>query len=145
MTAPDVVELGRRAVACPGWRWVPGMLLECGDRLAWSDSAHWHASGEDGGWRRWRIERLGDPERGSAPDLTDPATLGCLLALVREAWGDVTLTTHFNEWSDGTHGWCVCCDHEVSGLTDVEPVVAWQCKTEAEALIAALESAPVRP
>ena len=25
------------------------------------------------------------------PDLNDPATLGCLLALAREAWGDPTL------------------------------------------------------
>ena len=25
------------------------------------------------------------------PDLTDPATLGCLLALVREAWGDPSI------------------------------------------------------
>ena len=26
--------------------------------------------------------------RSDVPDLTDPATLGCLLWLVREAWGD---------------------------------------------------------
>ena len=28
------------------------------------------------------------------PDVADPATVGCLLALAREAWGDPTITTH---------------------------------------------------
>jgi hypothetical protein len=32
--------------------------------------------------------RLGITFLGWRPDLADPATLGCLLALVREAWGD---------------------------------------------------------
>lgn len=68
------------------------------------------------------------------PDLTDPATLGCLLALVREAWGDQSLSVLFDHdggmWRVGR--W------EDDGL-------ALRCRpadTEAEALVAALEAAP---
>jgi len=63
-----------------------------------------------------------------------PATLGCLLALVREAWGmptGITVSYPSDEglwgvsWSGATHGgWC------------------GRGKTEAEALVAALEAAP---
>ena len=69
-------ELGRRALACPKWRWMPGMLAL-------------------GRIKKRRIETVTDgepyPYFGGFPDFTDPATLGCLLALVREAWNDPTL------------------------------------------------------
>jgi len=65
--------------------------------------------------------------------LTDPATLGCLLALVREVWGMPTgITVGYSSdealwgvsWSGATHGgWC------------------GRGKTEAEALVVALEGA----
>lgn len=67
------------------------------------------------------------------PDLTDPATLGCLLALVREAWGDPYLIVR---WSG--HDWRVVrTDGSVSCWTVARGA------TEAEALIAALEAAPL--
>ena len=68
-------EWGRIAVSLPGWRWMPGMLDTAGDRLG-------EVTLHDGvravtappwwtyGWR----ERLPDPD--------DPATAGCLLALL---------------------------------------------------------------
>jgi hypothetical protein len=52
------IELSKRAVACRKWRWLPGMLCTTA------------------GYRK---------ENGALPDLEDAATLGCLLALVREA------------------------------------------------------------
>lgn len=55
--------LAKRAIACKHWRWMPGMLTVPGD------GAETHI----------------DPAPHDLPDLTDPATLGCLLALVREA------------------------------------------------------------
>lgn len=69
------------------------------------------------------------------PDLTDPATVGCLLALVREAcskpavtmfWGDYWQVVYASKVEDG------CADNEHLGSGD----------TEAEALVAALEAAP---
>ena len=67
------------------------------------------------------------------PDLTDPATLGCLLALVREAWDDphvyaMRLNVRRQIWV--VH---VPSDrHSIHG----------EGETEAEALVAALEAAP---
>ena len=63
------------------------------------------------------------------PDLTDPATLGCLLALVREAYADPAF--------------CIQC---VAGYwyedSDKRELVPRSNETEAEALVAALEAAP---
>lgn len=101
-------ELARRAVACKGWRWMPGMLA-CLYR-------------EDG--TLMGSNRHGRPGPDFLPDLTDPATLGCLLALVREALGIPYLCTSVSPegrwWVDGYSL------HE----------------TEAAALVAALEAAP---
>jgi hypothetical protein len=62
------------------------------------------------------------------PDLSDPATLGCLLALVREAWGKPDLHTRpeGSRWRMWSFEWPSSMLHP----------------TEAEALVAALEAAP---
>lgn len=66
-----MTDLARRAVACKGWRWMPGMRWWTEDDLGRLDD--------------YQPEYMGRPH-DALPDLTDPATLGCLLALVREAW-----------------------------------------------------------
>jgi len=91
-----VSALARRAVACKGWRWMPGMLngkdgtrYMGGGAWAWADPYRHHAQGiAHDDW----------------PDLTDPATLGCLLSLVADAHGvsidDVhVVRTTGNVWS----------------------------------------------
>ena len=68
------------------------------------------------------------------PDLTDPATLGCLLALVREAWGPVV-------WWEPDHrcdGLGRLCVYDSEGVCQY----VWDNGTEAEALVAALEATP---
>ena len=96
----DHEALSSRAIACPGWRWMPGM-----------------------------------PE-GELPDLSDPATLGCLLALVREAWDDPQVHAA-PMCAMGRHvGWRVWFDAYLTVYFDGD--------TEAEALVCALEAAPVR-
>jgi len=67
------------------------------------------------------------------PDLTDPATLGCLLALVREAWGDEAMAAWPHPQAGRAKAWRVWRP----GL----PVAYGP--TEAAALVAALEAASV--
>lgn len=147
----EFVTLGKRAVASRNWRWMPGMLalrtthpvaVKRGAsslipvRLMGSITDHEEVAGitlhgellEAGhvvvnGWHR---------SSDLIPDLTDPATLGCLLALVRGSWGMPTgiIVRHSNDngrwevsWSGSTHG-------GICGFG----------ATEAEALVMALES-----
>lgn len=119
----DMIELGKRATACKSWRWIPGMLhgAVVGDELKFF-------------YRVGDLTLHLDDER--IPELTDPATLGCLLALVREAWGDPHASVGSAGWDDGEEGWVVVA---------CSPTSKWSlcnCKTEAEALVAALEAAP---
>lgn len=60
-------ELAERVIKCKHWRWMAGMLsLDTGLRFdEFTDMDDWEAT---------------------IPDLNDPATIGCLLSLVREAW-----------------------------------------------------------
>jgi hypothetical protein len=84
------------------------------------------------------IER-GHLEAPMTPDLSDPASLGCLLALVREAWGDPTAMVSAVKDADGSvsHWICYvfpCEDREARFPATIEPA----------ALVAALEAAPRR-
>ena len=118
----EQIALARRAVACKGWRWMPGML-----------AVEWAAPGMSlTGGRPFRVDDGWHEVGVYAPDLTDPATLGCLLALVREAWDGGLLGVAF-DYDNGE--WAVR-RRERSALTYGKGM------TEAEALIAALEDAP---
>jgi len=113
----EMIALSRRAVACPKWRWMPGMLAT---RPELSPAG-------------LRVTMSNLPMQSMwLPDLTDPATLGCLLALVREAHGDPVLFARFRS-ARVRPDWAVSWDG-----SDVIATGA----TEAEALVAALESAP---
>lgn len=63
------------------------------------------------------------------PDMREPATSGIVLALVREAWSEPTMHVR---WNAGVGRWDVVARYSF-------PACA---KTEAEALVAALEAAP---
>lgn len=87
-----------------------------------------------------------DADMIALPNLSDPATLGCLLALVREAWGDPSLYVRRGSTtrkSDGVRAW------EVLGWLDPSRSPdgrggswsGWGYASEAEALVAALEAA----
>ena len=155
----EQTALSRRAVACKGWRWMPGM--NAAGRLD-QDGAHLrlHGVGLTGAgdlvelrggafdWRqrkdgRWLFLRGGDiigKPSEVLPDLTDAATLGCLLALVREAWRCVVVTSpDYDEDEEARQG------PNVTGWRAVETVrwtMVGEGATEAEALVAALEGAP---
>ena len=120
----NLADLGRRAVACKHFYWMPGMLANDGRRV--------------GEWRPGEVCGASEPEPPydghSHPDLSDPATIGCLLALVREAYDDARITL---EWEHNMQVWsCGVSARDWSwtnhGAGD----------TEAKALVAALEAAP---
>lgn len=139
MTA-DMLDLARRAVASPRWEWRAGKLTSHGARCLGRDL--WVDRGQ-------RVAVFADPNEGEVPDLTDPATLGCLLALVREAWG-LCVTTAYRFTTDGSSRWVWAVQSEPRDYItpSANPPSAWipmtlSCgATEAEALVAALEAAP---
>jgi hypothetical protein len=126
MTPKEASALARRAIACPRWRWMPGMVTTYGQRIARVDADGYTVAYQRGG-------HLQMVEADALPDLADPATLGCLLALVRDAWGDDTISM---AWAAG--GWYV-----VQRVLRAMEALRWiDTATEAEALVTALEAAP---
>ena len=107
----ELYALGRRAVACKGWRWLGGMKALNSFRVVES------------------VVPMMFPV--DTPDLSDPATLGCLLALVREAWKEPRA---WCEWDRTIARWGVYSGSGVNARSI--------CATEAEALVHALEIAP---
>jgi hypothetical protein len=75
------LDLGRRAVACKYWRWMPGMLGLTRDGAA-------RYVGHGLWWDCLAEEVLLDEPIGVVPLLSDPATIGCLSELVTELWGN---------------------------------------------------------
>jgi len=112
MKGSGMNELSKRAVACKGWRWMRGMLAK------------------DTGLR---LDEETDDWEGEVPDLSDPATLGCLLALVREVKADPSI--HIRPAVSGK--WWV-----VSKIKDGRVDSLRSCfKSEADALVWLLEAA----
>jgi hypothetical protein len=116
----NLEELARRAVACKRWRWMPGMRYQVGGTVGRLTDSQC----------KGKLPLVAE----TLPDLSDPATLGCLLALVREAWSNqkihmVWLIGGFDTWQP----W-----------NTERPLLAPLLKfdTEAKALVAALEVAP---
>ena len=75
-------------------------------------------------------------------DVTDPATLGCILSLVRELWGrpNAYTCTEYGHWhvSSGEDcAWELQAELSSDGFS--------RYPTEVEALLAAVQGAPVVP
>ena len=140
----DMEQIARRVVACEGWRWMRGMLCLTDEdgyaarilHVGLTDRQSETADSYDGGG----IITRGCIREGSLPDLTDPATLGCLLALVRGVVGDTGLSCIGDGLPSGETRWCV----EPSKLRSHNKWVMTatkDCWSEAEALVATLEAA----
>jgi len=120
------------ALGLPVWR--PGMLSTHGARVLGA-----------GLWASPSGVTFADENLGEEPDFTDPATLGCLLAAVREAWACPILQV----------SWQGPDIYPGDPLPETETERRWwraqlpgeafaYSATEAGALIAALEAAAAR-
>lgn len=143
-------EFARRAVRAAAWKWLPGMralnmryrssaIADAADCWRWNDArASTVAILDVTETARWN--RNGPPSVDDwIPDLSDPCTLGGLLALVRAAWASRpepcgTLAAFMVNGK-----WCAGCMSRGTLVAVVLPA----CDSEAEALVAALEVAPV--
>ena len=113
----DTIDLARRAVACKGWKWLPGMLgwrtnhkgeqvrvrfVECVEDQELVDPRITVRKPSMTPIFQWGFSTVAGWSEASTilPDLRDPATLGCLLALVREAWGNPRLRVSRPDGSD---------------------------------------------
>ena len=113
----EQIALSRRAVACKGFRWLPGM--------------RWWTDDDRGRLDDYQPEYMGRPT-DALPDLSDPATVGCLLALVRVAYAD----PYASVWYSSDH------NHSGDRWSYYSKAFSFTGHaTEAEALVVALESA----
>jgi hypothetical protein len=142
-----MIELGKRAVACKAWRWMPGMLVRSTNN--YHRPARIEAIDGDG----YGLTIIPDcdgpvfsahheygiagtfPRGCTIPDLDDPATVGCLLSLVREAWDDPGAYAMRYVRPAWDFAWLVCSGHHY------HPNRQSHGDTEAEALVNALEAA----
>lgn len=139
--------LARRAAACEHWKWRAGMRVVISYAEA-TASARIVSARLDGiacaderGLRYgWHHLGAGPAQERCLPDLADAATMGCLLALVREAWPGWRVTVEWGgEPSDPEYGWvAVCYDDRTGEVRTLGP----DGGTETDALVAALEAAP---
>ena len=135
------IKVAEAAHGAPGWPPLLQLLAGGGRREVPLADAQ---ADRERGWpefiapaRRWS-EGDGFPQDGRLPDLDDPATLGCLLALVREDWNDphiyVRKSVTRNQWV----AW------RKRLRDDDDEVKVSEGRTEDESLVAALEAAPRR-
>ena len=149
-----MTELATRAAACKHWRWMPGMRVMytwggiCRDRFLCRDETYMHLSVENGPpedvrLMTWIRKKHDSFTRDCVPDLDDPATLGCLLALVRQAYGRMM----YVRWWDnpqpdmGGQSRARCEVVDTLGRNRLAGARTYY-SSEAEALVAALEAAP---
>lgn len=119
----------------------PDELRALADRVVLSRHFRPMAGMRDLQGRTWTANPLWRWHPHDRPDLSDPATLGCMLALVREAWECAVILTpdyelYDEEVQQGPHiiGW--------RAVETVRWMTVGEGATEAEALVAALEAAP---
>jgi hypothetical protein len=125
---PEQTEIARAFVACEKWQWMPGMLVTGTSGVS-----------RAGSWSHPAIrvtrQNVSQANNTWLPDITDPATLGCILALVREAWGSAFVHMRHQWTTRVKHHWYAIYWSDGHRKE-------WRGDTEAAALLAALQAAP---
>lgn len=134
----SLTEISERLIACKGFRWMPGMRTLGDWRIINVDADGVEVVTDLG---EVVLFHSGDLPHiaSSLPDLNDPATLGCLLYLVREAWGDpgfYAAQSSMKIKDTDIFGW------DTFGYLHGRSCKGMLYRSEAEALVAALEAAP---
>jgi hypothetical protein len=145
-------ELGRRAVACKHWQWMPGMLVlaegwghyvriiavdDEGEPVVWEHDGYTcgplngNQVGDETPWRDWA--------KSYRPMFTDDATMGCLLSLVRRAYEPIRGKDSIASTMHTNYGWGVGARFGSEGFA---AICLPTSVTEADALVLALENAP---
>ena len=142
----EQIAIAKRAVACKGWQWMPGMVAihpDCttsrvlfGRGYTFLGAYRREMKAKNPSlWQGWsgqvqhgQYGYAGFEHCTPHPDITDPATLGCMLALVRDAYVDHRIVARPDPEEEV---WYVITQYGAS----------W-AGNEAEALVAALEAAP---
>lgn len=167
MITTELAKLAKWAVALRGWKRLSGMTLTDGERtvvVTHSEYSYEEYRGECYGLPcsetmiepayglvvkgRGATETIPLLDEEWLPDLTDAATLGCLLAIVREAWGDPEAYTR-TQLRGASTVWTVYIKTRIKtryaqiqrGPAMTEDGDMLYGPTEAHALVAALEGA----
>lgn len=136
----EMIDLSRRVILCKNWRWMPGMKDMEGWRL-YREVVGFTAQDKDGktvtGWDaiggEWEYHQVAHFPK--LPDLSDPATLGCLLAIIREVYSDPCACVIPIDYGPAGVMW------QVRLTANGRQVTERHYTNEIEALVAALEAA----
>ena len=132
----DYEVLANRAIACCHWKWLNGMRTIDGERICEVTSSEvlgWHKDLLD--CADGMVQLVPFKHSVPVPDLTDPATLGCLEQLVKDAYG----VPHI--WVEVRYGQRARVLSPDNFSEGARMLSEWQIGTEAAALVAALEAA----
>ena len=125
-TTPE--GLARRAARCKRWRWMEGM----------SGISPARNAGDTG--YMFRVTDESEPFlKKEYPNLHDPATLGCLLYLVREVWDKASLSPMYSEYEDRGGEWALAVPVVEERILTI---LLFTGRSEEEVLVKALEAAP---
>ena len=133
----DKIKLGSQAVGCMKWRWKPGMRALFVRDQTWritviDPAGNVGATADDSfspaQWGYTEDTPFNIEE--ALPDLTDPATYGCLVHLVREVYSDPAMyaapqTDAEQEW------WVVCSAGDLVKAGGPSEIEAWLAALEA--------------
>ena len=129
---PETCEAAYRATLDPRWSWTPGMK-----RLRYAPGKKDHLKNEGRvpdfrdtwGYEAWAV----------VPDLDDPATIGCILALIRSVSNDPRLRVR---WSKSRDEWQVVPSDRRGPVYDPRSMATAHGPTEGLAMAAVFTGGP---